>query len=82
MKKSKYVVTAINALTSDREAITLPRSKKVAMGMLSAANARYEACGEYAPYSRLRLQLYKVERKPSFTPVKSGLNECTDCKPV
>lgn len=62
MKKSKYVVTAINALTSDREAITLPRSKKVAMGMLSAANTRYEACGEYVPYSGLRLQLYKGER--------------------
>ena len=81
MKKSKYVVTAINALTGDREAISLPRPHRVAKRMLDAALACHESSNEFAPYSGYRLTLYKGERKPRIIPppIKTGLKKCRDC---
>lgn len=78
--KRLYVVTALNALTGDREVISLPRPRKMARRLLDAALAYFEASSEFAAYSEYRLQLYKGERKPRITPpIKSGQNKCTDC---
>lgn len=73
MKEPKYVVTAVNELTGEREAISRPHSRWKTEELLAKARRDRARHRKQACYSLHRMEPW-VEREGtlSFTPLKTG----------
>lgn len=82
MKKPKYVVTALNRLTGEREAISRPHGELKTEELLAKARREHRRHHDGSCYS-----LFRIERVPQgeqqtlgfAPPLKPGLSERNDC---
>lgn len=70
MSEPKYVVTAVNNLTGEREAISKPHSRWKTEELLTKARRDQRRHRKYAYYSLYRMQLWDDQQKTPFTPLK------------
>lgn len=70
MNEPKYVVTAVNNLTGEREAISKPHSRWKTEELLLKARRDQRRHRKYACYSLHRIQLWDGQQKIPFTPPK------------
>lgn len=83
MNEPKYVVTAVNNLTGEREAISRPHSYRKTELMLKKARRDQRRHHGQAAYSNYRMQLWDSQQAIQFSPpLKSGLPECICSKSV
>ena len=86
MKEPKYVVTAVNQLTGEREQISRPHSRWKTEELLTRARRDHRRHRTRACYSLHRMERYiEPEGTLPFAPpppLKSGLPECKDRKSV
>lgn len=68
MKEPKYVVTAVNNLTGEREVISNPHSRWKTEELLTKAKRDHARHRKSAPYSLHRMQLYDAVQQDAFTP--------------
>lgn len=68
MNEPKYVVTAVNNLTGEREAISKPHSRWKTEELLTKARRDQRRHRKYACYSLYRIQLWDWQQKIPFTP--------------
>lgn len=67
-KEPKYVVTAVNNLTGEREAISRPHSRWKTEELLRKARRDHARHRKQAAYSLHRMQLYDAVQQDIFTP--------------
>lgn len=68
MKEPKYVITAVNNLTGEREAVSKPHSRWKAEELLVKARRDHARHRKQACYSLYRMQLYTGEQRLQFAP--------------
>ena len=76
MKEPKYIVTAVNNLTGEREAISRPHSRWKTEELLTRARRNHVKHPQHACYSLLRMELAVPP------PLISTTTKCNDCKSV
>ena len=70
MNEPKYVVTAVNNLTGEREAISKPHSRWKTEELLTKARRDQRRHRKYACYSLHRIQLWDGQQKIPSPPPK------------
>lgn len=68
MKEPKWVVTAVNNLTGEREAITSPHSRWKTEELLVKARRDHRRHRKYACYSLHRMQPWDGQQELRFAP--------------
>lgn len=72
-KETKYVITAVNALTGEREVISRPHSRWKTEDLLVKARRDHARHRKQAPYSLHRMQLYDaIEQDVLPPPIKQA----------
>lgn len=83
MKEQKWIITAVNNLTGEREAVSRPHSRWKTEELLTRARRDQRRHRKQACYSLYRMERFvEQEGKFPFAPLKSGCPECSDCKSV
>ena len=73
MKEPNYIVTAVNNLTGEREAISRPHSRWKTEELLQKARRDHARHRKQAPYSLHRMQPYDaVQQDVFYPPRKTG----------
>lgn len=83
VKEPKYIVTAVNRLTGEREEVSLPMALDKASALLMKAR-RYARRQKGTGHHRYRVERFVPQEGvlPFAPPRKTGLSECKECKSV